>query len=119
MFSSEGETRQQINGTKSRWVYITGDTPGGRSGLLFMGHPDNYNAPEPLYVWNKQANAGRGDAFINFVPTRDRDWELEPAHHYRLKYRVLSYEGEMTRERAEMLWQDFAHPPATLPENRP
>jgi hypothetical protein len=119
MLTSEGKTRQQIDGSKARWIYITGNTPTGRSGLLFMGHPDNYNAPEPLRIWNENANAGRGDAFINFAPTKDTDWELQPAHHYLLKYRILSYEGAMTKETAERLWHDFAHPPVILIDNRP
>ncbi|MDR0394459.1 MAG: PmoA family protein [Tannerella sp.] len=119
MFTSEGKTRRQIDGSKARWIYITGDTPTGRSGLLFMGHPDNYNAPEPLRIWDENANAGRGDAFINFAPTKDKDWELKPGHRYRLKYRILSYEGAMTKEKAEMLWSDFAHPPVIIIDDRP
>jgi hypothetical protein len=114
MFTSEGKTRQQIDGSTARWIYITGDTKTGHSGLLFMGHPDNYNAPEPLRIWDENANGGRGDAFINFAPTKNKDWELKPENYYRLKYRILSYEGEMTEERANMLWNDFAHPPVTI-----
>jgi hypothetical protein len=116
MVSSEGKTRQEINGTNGRWIYITGETATGRSGLLFLGHPANRNAPEPLYVWDKTANGGRGDAFINFVTVRDDDWELQPGGHYILRYRVMAYEGEMTPERAERLWNDFARPPEVTVE---
>ncbi len=114
MFTSEGKTRQQIDGSTARWIYITGDTKTGRSGLLFLGHPDNFNAPEPLRIWDENANGGRGDAFINFAPTKNKDWELKSANHYLLRYRILSYEGEMTKERADMLWNDFAHPPVII-----
>lgn len=34
-----------------------------------------------------------------------------PGKHYTLRYRVFSYDGEMTRERADRLWNDFAYPP--------
>ena len=111
MYTSEGKTRQQIDGSTARWIYITGDTQTGRSGLLFMGHPDNYNSPEPLRIWDGNANGGRGDAFINFAPTKNMDWELKPGKQYTLRYRVMTYEGEMTKEKAEQLWNDFAHPP--------
>ncbi|KAA6337003.1 hypothetical protein EZS27_014876 [termite gut metagenome] len=111
MVSSEGKTRQQIDGTTGRWIYVTGATKTGRSGLLFLGHPDNYNHPEPFRIWDENANTGRGDVFINFAPTKDKDWELVPDKHYVLKYRVLSYEGEMTQEQADRLWNDFAYPP--------
>jgi hypothetical protein len=111
MVSSEGKTRQQIDGTTGRWIYVTGATATGRSGLLFLGHPDNYNHPEPFRIWDENANDGRGDVFINFAPTKNKDWELGPYKQYVLKYRVLSYEGEMTKERADRLWNDFAFPP--------
>ena len=39
------------------------------------------------------------------------DWQLEPGQTYVLRYRLFAYDGEMTSERAEQLWQDFASPP--------
>ncbi|MDR1676512.1 MAG: PmoA family protein [Tannerella sp.] len=111
MLTSEGKTRQEIDGTSARWIFVTGDTQTGRSGLLFMSHPQNRNAPEPLRIWDEQANGGRGDAFINFAPTKNKDWELEPGKHYLLRYRVVSYEGDMTAATADRLWNDFACPP--------
>ncbi|RHO74663.1 hypothetical protein DW083_02895 [Parabacteroides sp. AF48-14] len=74
-------------------------------------HPENYNAPEPLRIWDENANGGRGDAFVNFAPTKNKDWKLMPGEHYKLCYRIFSYDGEMTRERADRLWNDFAYPP--------
>jgi hypothetical protein len=111
MHTSEGKTRPDTDGTTARWIYITGDTRTGRSGLLFMGHPGNYNAPEPLRIWDSTANNGRGDAFINFAPTKTMDWELKAGGDYVLRYRVLSYDGEMTPDMANRLWNDFAYPP--------
>lgn len=114
MMTSEGKTRGQIDGSTARWIYITGDTQTGRSGLLFLGHPGNYNSPEPLRIWDENANGGRGDAFINFAPTKNKDWELRPGGQYVLRYRLLAYEGEMTKERADRLWSDLAHPPVVI-----
>lgn len=112
MFTSEGKTRQGIDGTTARWIYVTGQCGNrGRSGMLFLGHPENYNAPEPLRIWDENANGGRGDAFVNFAPTKNKDWKLMPGEHYKLCYRIFSYDGEMTRERADRLWNDFAYPP--------
>jgi hypothetical protein len=113
MFTSEGKTRQQIDGTNARWIYVTGQCKNGKSGLLFMGHPDNFNFPEPLRIWDENANGGRGDAFINFAPTKDRDWELKPNQKYKLQYRVMSYDGAMDKQTADRLWNDFAYPPQT------
>lgn len=112
MFTSEGKTRQQIDGTTARWIYVTGQCGAkGRSGLLFLGHPENYNSPEPLRIWDENANGSRGDAFVNFAPTKNKDWELKPGKQYKLRYRVFSYDGEMNREKADRLWNDFAYPP--------
>lgn len=118
MFTSEGKTRQQIDGTTARWIYVTGQCGDkGRSGLLFLGHPANYNSPEPLRIWDENANGGRGDAFVNFAPTKNTDWELMPGKEYVLRYRVFSYDGEMSRERADRLWNDFANPPLVMVES--
>lgn len=111
MLTSEGLTRASIDGSTARWIYVTGTGKSGkRSGVLFMNCPDNYNSPQPLRIWDEKAN-GRGDVFINFAPTKNMDWKLLPGKQYQLRYRVFTYEGEMTRERAESLWQDFAYPP--------
>lgn len=111
MMTSEGNTRQEIDGTTGRWIYITGESPVGKSGILFLSHPDNYNHPEPLRIWDEKANEGRGDAFINFSPTKNKDWELSSGQEYTLRYRVITYDGEMTPERGEQLWIDYAYPP--------
>lgn len=117
MFTSEGKTRQEIDGTNARWIYVTGQCgDSGRSGFLLMGFPENYSAAEPLRIWDENANGGRGDAFVNFAPTKNVDWELSPGNQYTLRYRVLTYDGEMTRERADRFWNDFAYPPAVVVE---
>lgn len=115
MITSEGKTRQETDGTRARWIYVTGMCAGQseRSGMLFMSHPDNYNSPEPLRIWDENANGGRGDVFVNFAPTKNMDWKLDAGSHYTLRYRVFSYDGEMTKEKAEALWTDFAYPPKT------
>jgi len=113
MISSEGLTRQQIDNTTGRWLYTNGGTGVGNNvaGLLYMCHPDDYNYPEPIRIWNEQMNGGRGDVYMNFVPTKNSDWILNPRQTYTLKYRFYSYDGAMTPEFAEKLWRDFGNPP--------
>lgn len=111
MMTSEGKTRPEIDGTTARWIWIEGTSPEGDSGILFMSHPANPRHPEPLRVWNAKANKGRGDVMANFSPSKKEDWTLEPGKTYRLRYRVVTYDGRMTSERAEALWQEFAAPP--------
>ncbi len=110
MYTSEGKNRPEIDGTKARWIYLTGECKHGKAGIMFMSHPTNYNAPEPLRIWDQNANGGRGDAFMNFAPTKDIDWTLESGKKYHLNYRVFQYDGEITPEKAEQLWVDYANP---------
>ncbi|MDR2472979.1 MAG: PmoA family protein, partial [Tannerella sp.] len=110
MVTSEGKQRPEIDGTNARWIYVTGASPKGRSGILFMGYPENRKFPEPLRIWDQNQNGGRGDAFVNFAPTKNEDWTLEPHKTYRLRYRMLMFDGDITPTQAEDIWQDFAKP---------
>ena len=112
MVSSEGLTRHDIDNTTGRWIYAYGATEaGGQAGFMFMSYPENYNYPEPMRIWNEFQNRGRGDVYVNFCPTKTKDWSLEPGKKYHLNYRVMAYDGEMDPENAERLWTDFAYPP--------
>ena len=108
MMTSEGLERPQIDASRARWIYVNGQTgPETTGGFLILSAPDNYNAPEPLRIWNEEANGGRGDVFVNFSPPKTQDWCLEPGHEYRLRYRIVTYDGAMTPSAAERLWEDF------------
>lgn len=108
--TSEGLDRDQADGERARWCIITGETPQGEAGILFMGHPGNFNHPEPLRVWPSDAGRGRGDVFINFSPTRNTSWSLTPDNTYKLKYRALVFDGKKDKTTAEKYWSDFANP---------
>lgn len=109
--TSEGKTRADADGSVARWCFINGETAKGMAGILFMSYPANYNHPEPIRMWPADANNGRGDVFFNFCPTKNTDWVLNPGNDYTLKYRMLVFEGEISREAAEAAWADFAFPP--------
>ena len=110
MMTSEGKTRQEIDGTDARWVYATGMSPKGKSGILFMASPQNHNFPEPLRIWDEEQNGGRGDLFINFAPTKNEDWILEPGKSYDFRYRIFVFDGDISPARAEAIWKDYASP---------
>ena len=80
------------------------------AGFMFMATPENYNSPEPLRIWDQNANWGRGDVYVNFCPTKTKDWVIEPGQKYQLRYRVMAYDGEMNPQKAESLWTDFVYP---------
>ena len=113
LLTSDGMDKSNGNGTRARWIDVSGATsvPAGRSGILFLSNPGNYNHPEQLRIWPTGQNRGVENVFVNFNPAQEQDWLLEPGQTYALKYRMFIYDGEMTPERAERIWRDYADPP--------
>ena len=109
--TSEGKTRKDADNTRARWCMVEGQSTAGRSGIVFLGNPSNYNYPEPIRIWDEKQNNGRGDVFFNFCPTKTQRWQLVPGHEYTLRYRMLVYDNACTKEQAEAAWIDFANPP--------
>jgi hypothetical protein len=109
MLTSEGKTRDNTDNTNAKWIIVYGVLPGNdEGGIVMLSHPSNYNHPEPLRIWDKKANGGRGDVFANFAPTKDKDWLLEPGKTYTLKYRLVVFNGKFDAAKAESAWQYFA-----------
>ncbi len=109
--TSEGLDRDHADGQRARWCIVHGESISGSAGILLMGHPENYNHPEPVRVWPSDGNNGRGDVFINFSPTRNTSWPLEAGGSYRLQYRLVVFNGELPIEMAESIWQSWSNPP--------
>lgn len=118
LLSSEGRNKSNGNATRARWLDVNGvsDASQGTSGVLFMSTPSNYNFPEQLRIWPTGqgvagATPGTENVYINFNPAQEEDWVLRPGGSYSLKYRMLVYDGSITPEEAEKLWQSYANPP--------
>lgn len=112
MLTSEGKTRDSTDGSKARWCMVYGALPGNdEGGAVMLSHPGNYNHPEPLRIWDKKSNNGRGDVFANFAPTKDKDWILEPGKTYTLQYRLVVFNGKFDAAKAESAWQYYAKGP--------
>ena len=110
--TSEGKTRKDGHGTRGRWCNVFGKPAKGPAGILFMSHPQNHDHPEPMRIWPE------GQVFFNFCPVQKADWTLEPGETYVLRYRLYVYNGAITVEKAEGLWQDFANSPKIKLERR-
>lgn len=112
VLTSEGKTRKDADGTNARWCMINGETGIDQtSGLIFMSHPSNRAHPEPMRVWPGDANNGRGDLFFEFCPIRHKPWVLLPGQEYVLKYRLVVFDGTLSKETADQLWRNYAYPP--------
>jgi hypothetical protein len=113
ILTSEGKTKADANATRARWVDVNGISavPEGRSGVLFLSNPANFNFPETLRVWPVGENRGVENVYVNFNPSQERDRVLMPGNRYALKYRMFVYDGRITPQEAERLWRDYADPP--------
>ena len=112
VLTSEGKTRLDADGTRARWTDLNGAFKNnGNSGIVFFSHPSNREHPEPMRVWPITENKGRGDVYFEFCPIRHKEWILNPGNVYRLKYRMLVYDGKIDKSIADRIWNDFAYPP--------
>lgn len=113
IITSEGKNRKEADGSRARWCMVQGAVNGDHAGLVMMSYPTNYNYPEPLRVWPEDMN-NRGDVFLNFSPTKNMNWQLNPGTDYVLKYRLLVFNDAFAKEKAEAAWQNFAAPPDVI-----
>lgn len=111
LLTSEGKDKSDGNGSRARWCDVSGISAFGRSGILFMTHPQNYNFPEQVRIWPTGMNEGKENVYFNFNPAQEQDWVIHPGKAYSLNYRMLVYDGELSAEAMEKYWQDYANPP--------
>ena len=119
LLSSEGFDKSNANATRARWLDVNGisDVEEGKSGILFMTNPSNFNYPEQLRIWPVGTNNGEENVYINFNPAQDRDFELKSGRSYSLKYRMLVYDGTIDSTDAELFWKNYANPPRVEVQN--
>ena len=114
LLTSEGKTRTNSHGTRSRWCLIQGTTEAAPAGIVFMSHPQNHEHPEPMRTWPEANN----HQFFNYCPIQQNDWKLEPGKTYTFRYRMYAYDGKASKDEAERVWQDFGNPPKVTLEPR-
>jgi hypothetical protein len=109
VLTSEGKNWSSADATHARWVIIEGESsvPEGRSGILFLSHPENRSHPEPMRMWPPDSNEGKENMFFEFCPIRHQEWVLEPGKEYILKYRMVVFDGPITPQKAEQYWKEF------------
>ncbi len=109
--TSEGKDKSTANGTRARWCDVKGPSANGTAGIVFMNHKANFNSPQQLRIWPTGMNDGKENVFVNFNPAQDRDWYIEPGKTYTLRYRMIVYDGSISKEKIENYWNDYANPP--------
>ncbi|HEY2412454.1 MAG TPA: PmoA family protein [Pirellulaceae bacterium] len=101
--TSEGDDRLKGNHTRPRWCDIHGLVEGQTAGIALMTHPGNFRFPEPLRIHDKMP-------YMVYTPSFLGDWEIAPGTIHRARYRFVVHDGEMSPDRLESLWRDYAEP---------
>lgn len=109
ILTSGGKSRADADGSRGRWCMASASLTNGQPTVAILGHPANFNFPEPLRVWPPDANEGRGDVFLNFCPTKNRSQLLIPDRQYTLRYRIITADSVLTISEIEAMWNTFAY----------
>jgi hypothetical protein len=109
VLTSEGKNWSEADASHARWVIVEGESSvdEGRSGILFLSHPENQAHPEPMRMWPPNSNNGKENVFFEFCPIRHQAWVLEQGKEYTLQYRMVVFDGTITTETAEYYWKNF------------
>ncbi|SFZ91655.1 Methane oxygenase PmoA [Flaviramulus basaltis] len=105
VITSEGKTRKDADNTTARWMMYQGELKNEYGGIIMLSHTQNYNHPEPIRVW-PIGNHG-GSTFVNFNPTKYKDWLFKPGKTYTLKYRLIVFDEKKSSAQAESFWGKY------------
>lgn len=105
ILTSEGNSRKNADNTFAKWILSQGELDDDFGGFIMLSHSQNYNHPEPIRVW--PIGEHKGSVFVNFSPTKTKDWLFGPNKTYTLKYRLIVFDGDMSSQQAETFWKDY------------
>jgi len=92
LLTSEGKTRADSHTTRARWIAASGPADDGHAGLAILVDPANRDFPQRLRTW--PADLENGAVFINFVPTQEKGWSLEPGDTIEMRYRLVTCDAK-------------------------
>ena len=84
--TSEGKDRSNGHATRARWCYIGGTVNNAQAGIVILGHPQNFRAPQPMRIHPTEP-------FFNWAPSQLGRWEITSTHPYISRYRVIVIDG--------------------------
>ena len=102
--TSAGKTRIDGHATSARWCIMSGPVDGEPAGIAFLGHPDNFRAPQRMRLHPKEP-------FFNFAPSQAGDFSIVPGKPYVSRYRFVVRDGPFAAAEADRCWYDYADPP--------
>ena len=104
--SDRKKERDSLDGSLAKWCKVEGKLGDSYGGVAILSHPQNYNHPQPLRVWPEETE-GDGNVFINFAPTKNKDWVLKPGKTYTLRYKLIIFDGILTDTETNVLYDIY------------
>jgi hypothetical protein len=103
-FTSENKKRKEGNFTHANWTEMHGLIGGKSVGIMIMGAPTNFRAPQKTRIHPKEP-------FFCFAPGQDEKFNIEPGQPYVSKFRFYVHDGKLDIARCKQMWNDYANPP--------
>jgi hypothetical protein len=99
--TDEGHERIEGNHTRPRWVTMAGPIDGEVAGVTVMSNPTNFRSPQwvrlhptkPYFVW---------------APMVEEPFQITAGKPYVSRYRYVVADGEVSGERLEELYREWA-----------
>jgi hypothetical protein len=101
--TAEGLDRIAGNHTRPWWCDLSGSVNAATAGILFITHPDNFRAPEPLRIHPAMP-------YMVYTPSFPGEWDIKPGEPHVSRYRFVFHDGTLPTETANRLQREFAAP---------
>ena len=100
--TSEGKTRADSHTTRANWCAVFGPTDQGEGTLLFLGSPQNYDAPQRLRTWPE------GKMFLNWAAVQEKGMTMQAGDTHVFSYRLITADRKLSTAEADALYDAWA-----------
>jgi hypothetical protein len=101
--TNEGKDRKAGDQQPARWVRVTGRVDGKPCGLAALCAPGNFRAPQPVRLHPSMP-------YFAFSACIGGEFEITAEKDYLSRYRMMAFDGTLSAETLDALWEDYAHP---------
>jgi hypothetical protein len=108
--SQGGEGEKNIWGKPANWVLYSGQISGHKVGVVVFDHPASFHHPTTWHARSYGLLAANPFGLREFTndPAKDGSWTIPEGKSLAFKYRVLIYDGEMSRAEVEAAYSRYA-----------
>lgn len=111
--SNGGVGEEQIWGKPADWVDYSGSIAGHTVGIVVFDSPKSFRHPTTWHARAYGLLAANPFGLREFTkdPQRDGSWTIPEGHSLEFRYRVVIYDGELSPERLNQMYREYAAEP--------